>query len=36
MFGRGVVAPGKVTNCQAGVSLHLAGDAVSEAVVWRL
>ncbi|MDO0929581.1 transposase [Streptomyces sp. TG1A-8] len=27
---------GKVTNCQAGVSLHLASDAASAAVDWRL
>ncbi len=27
---------GKVTNCQAGVSLHLASDATSAAVDWRL
>ncbi|WP_405445796.1 IS701 family transposase [Streptomyces erythrochromogenes] len=27
---------GKVTNCQAGVSLHLAGDHASAAVDWRL
>jgi SRSO17 transposase len=26
---------GKVTNCQAGVSLHLASDAASAAVDWR-
>jgi SRSO17 transposase len=27
---------GKVTNCQAGVSLHLASDRASAAVNWRL
>ncbi|MEV0375783.1 IS701 family transposase, partial [Streptomyces sp. NPDC050636] len=27
---------GKVTNCQAGVSLHLASDGASAAVNWRL
>lgn len=27
---------GKVTNCQAGVSLHLAADGASAAVDWRL
>ncbi|MFF3057181.1 IS701 family transposase [Streptomyces sp. NPDC057909] len=27
---------GKVTNCQVGVSLHLAGDHASAAVNWRL
>ncbi|WP_455753009.1 IS701 family transposase [Streptomyces celluloflavus] len=27
---------GKVTNCQAGVSLHLASDGASAAVDWRL
>jgi SRSO17 transposase len=27
---------GKVTNCQAGVSLHLACDSVSAALDWRL
>ncbi|MGW7279185.1 IS701 family transposase [Streptomyces sp. NPDC054844] len=27
---------GKVTNCQAGVSLHLASDGASAAVKWRL
>nr|WP_251076915.1 transposase [Streptomyces benahoarensis] len=27
---------GKVTNCQAGVSLHLASDNTSTAVNWRL
>ncbi|WP_189147465.1 IS701 family transposase [Streptomyces lacrimifluminis] len=27
---------GKVTNCQAGVSLHLASDTASAAVDWRL
>ncbi|WP_443041587.1 IS701 family transposase [Streptomyces sp. B21-083] len=27
---------GKVTNCQAGVSVHLASDAASAAVDWRL
>ncbi|MFD5735814.1 transposase [Streptomyces sioyaensis] len=26
---------GKVTNCQAGVSLHLASDTASAAVEWR-
>jgi hypothetical protein len=27
---------GKVTNCQAGVSLHLASDTASAAIDWRL
>ncbi|MFI5688164.1 IS701 family transposase [Streptomyces sp. NPDC051636] len=27
---------GKVTNCQAGVSLHLASDTASTAIDWRL
>lgn len=27
---------GKVTNCQVGVSLHLASDTASAAVDWRL
>ncbi|MGW3140990.1 transposase [Streptomyces sp. NPDC001139] len=27
---------GKVTNCQAGVSLHPASDSASAAVGWRL
>lgn len=27
---------GKVTNCQAGVSLHLASDGASAAIDWRL
>ncbi|GAA3289157.1 hypothetical protein GCM10020295_00340 [Streptomyces cinereospinus] len=27
---------GKVTNCQAGVSLHMASDGASVAVDWRL
>ncbi|KPI06133.1 hypothetical protein OK006_6562 [Actinobacteria bacterium OK006] len=27
---------GKVTNCQAGLSLHLASDSASAAVDWRL
>lgn len=27
---------GKVTNCQAGISLHLASDSASVAVDWRL
>lgn len=26
----------KVTNCQAGVSLHLASDTTSAAIGWRL